>query len=209
MEKNESNNVVSITQAKKLNPVNTRERIIDAYIELITKQGFAATTHKQLAEKAKVSSSTIYYHFAKKTDLYETLFHHIHKKHLALFDNEDLFTGKLEARVTLFISLVWQYTQSPLYWIMMEIRLVIRNDQMMARTLNHPESFLKKRNQRFTLILAGSKVSDRKVREAVTYANISLIGLSYETVRNPKLANIGGYLRRISRNMVKMLKSPD
>ena len=208
MEKNQSNNVLSISLAKKLNPVSTRGKIINTYIELITKQGFAATTNKLLAEKAKVSESTIYYHFAKKTVLYEAVFQHAHNKFLELIEDDDMFFGKLEDRVTLLTSLSWHYLQSPLYSATMEIRLVTRNDKMM-KSISHLTEYFKKRNQRLRQILVESKVSDRQFREALTHFYISLIGLSYETIRKPKLANIGGYLRRISRNTVKMLKPPD
>ena len=209
MKKTQSNNVIPITQAKKLNPVSTREKIIDAYIELINQQGFAATTHKQLAERVKVSSSTIYYHFAKKTDLYEALFDRSHKKFLRLIDDDDMFTGKLEARVDLLTSLSWDFFQSELCLASLEIRIATRNDQIMAGASKITEHYDIKRTERLRQILAGNNVNDRELWETLTYAHISLVGLTYETIRNPKLANIGDYLSRISRNTYEMLKPPD
>ena len=209
MKKTQSNNVIPITQAKKLNPVSTREKIIDAYIELINQQGFAATTHKQLAERVKVSSSTIYYHFAKKTDLYEALFDHAHKKILRLIDDDDMFTGKLEARVDLLTSLSWDFFQSEPYLASLEIRIATRNDQIMPGASEVTEHYDQKGTERLRQILAGNNLNDRELWEALTYARISLVGLTYETIRNPKLANIGDYLSRISRNTFEMLKPPD
>ena len=208
MKKTQSNNVISITQAKNFIPVNTREKIIDAYIELITKQGFAVTTHKQLAEKAKVCSSTIYYHFGGKTDLYEALFKRAHKKFLQLIDNEYIFAGDLEERVSLLVSLSWHFFQSQLYIATLEIRMVTRNDQINSSISAITEYYDKKRLQRLRQILIGVDVNDRELWEALAYAHISLIGLSYECIRKPRMTNLGGFLRRISRNTVKMLKSP-
>ncbi|WP_339338407.1 TetR/AcrR family transcriptional regulator [uncultured Oceanicoccus sp.] len=209
MKKTQSNNVIPITQAKKLKPVNTRKKIIDAYIELITKQGFSATTHKQLAEKTQVSSSTIYHHFAKKTDLYEALIDRAHKKFLTLIDDEDMFAGTLETRVSLLVSLSWDFFQSQLYLASLEIRIMTRKDPIMVGAAELSEHYDTKRTQRLRQILVGANVNDRELWEALTYGHTTLIGLCHETIRKPKLDNIDSYLWRISRNMVKMLKSAD
>ncbi len=49
---------------------NTRERILEAAIELFAEKGFNGTTTKEIAEAAEVNESLIFRHFSTKRDLY-------------------------------------------------------------------------------------------------------------------------------------------
>lgn len=53
------------------NKMATRQKIMTAFIELLSKQGYAATTTKQIAATAGVNESTIYRHFDGKWALVE------------------------------------------------------------------------------------------------------------------------------------------
>src|SRR5689334_15909579 len=56
---------------------NTRERILDAAIELFAAQGFAGTSLRQIAQAVGVKESAIYAHFESKEALYRTIFEQI------------------------------------------------------------------------------------------------------------------------------------
>jgi AcrR family transcriptional regulator len=56
---------------------NTRERILDAALELFAAQGFAGTSLRQIAQVVGIKESAIYAHFASKEAMYQTLFEHI------------------------------------------------------------------------------------------------------------------------------------
>ncbi len=51
----------------------TRQSILDAAYDLITKQGYAATSMRQIAEKAGLSPGSIYNHFASKADVFRAI----------------------------------------------------------------------------------------------------------------------------------------
>ena len=51
----------------------TRQSILDAAYDLITKQGYAATSMRQIAEKAGLSLGSIYNHFASKADVFRAI----------------------------------------------------------------------------------------------------------------------------------------
>lgn len=53
---------------------DTRELLLDAALELFARQGFAATTVRQIAAKVGVRDSAIYGHFASKQAIYDALF---------------------------------------------------------------------------------------------------------------------------------------
>jgi AcrR family transcriptional regulator len=52
----------------------TRERILDAAIGLFQERGFAATSIRDLAERAGVTTAAMYYHFDGKDQILEALF---------------------------------------------------------------------------------------------------------------------------------------
>ena len=51
----------------------TPERILDAATELFGERGFARTTIRQIAERARANSALIYYYFGSKTGLLDAL----------------------------------------------------------------------------------------------------------------------------------------
>ena len=54
-------------------PEDTRQRILDVALELIGRQGFAATTTRELAERLGFSKAALYYHFKTKDELLTAL----------------------------------------------------------------------------------------------------------------------------------------
>ena len=56
---------------------NTRERILDAALDLFATQGFAGTSMRQIARAVDIRESAIYAHFASKQEMYETLFEEV------------------------------------------------------------------------------------------------------------------------------------
>lgn len=54
-------------------PTSTRDAILDAAERLFARQGFAATTIKQLGTESGVNSALLYYYFADKETLYREM----------------------------------------------------------------------------------------------------------------------------------------
>ena len=55
------------------NDVTTRERILDAALDLFARQGFAGTSVRQLARAVGLRESSLYNHFAGKEAIYHAL----------------------------------------------------------------------------------------------------------------------------------------
>lgn len=62
----------------------TRERILDAALELFRTQGYAETTMRQIAQAADVAVGNAYYYFASKDQLILAFYERNHSDHLAL-----------------------------------------------------------------------------------------------------------------------------
>lgn len=62
----------------------TRERILDAALELFRTQGYAETTMRQIAQAADVAVGNAYYYFASKDQLILAFYERNHAEHLRL-----------------------------------------------------------------------------------------------------------------------------
>jgi AcrR family transcriptional regulator len=58
---------------------DTRERILDAALELFTEQGYDGTSLRQIAEQLGVTKAALYYHFESKEDILLALHMRLHE----------------------------------------------------------------------------------------------------------------------------------
>lgn len=62
------------TRTEKLGPrLSTKEAIRNAAAELFAEKGFAATSTREICQRAEVTKPVLYYHFGNKEQLYEEL----------------------------------------------------------------------------------------------------------------------------------------
>jgi AcrR family transcriptional regulator len=57
---------------------STRDRIMEAAIDLFTEQGFDKTSLREVAERVGVTKAALYYHFRSKEDLLSSLIERVH-----------------------------------------------------------------------------------------------------------------------------------
>ena len=60
-------------------PVSTRERILDAALDLFIEKGFDKTSLREIAEQLGVTKAALYYHFASKEDILMALHLRLHE----------------------------------------------------------------------------------------------------------------------------------
>jgi len=61
----------------KLQEPSTRERILDAALELFSTSGFHATTTRKISQLANINEVTLFRHFKRKIDLFAIIMDHI------------------------------------------------------------------------------------------------------------------------------------
>jgi AcrR family transcriptional regulator len=81
----------------------TRERILDAALELFRTRGYADTTMRQIAEAAGVAVGNAYYYFASKDALILAFYERNHADHLALLGDALDHTKDFAARLRLLL----------------------------------------------------------------------------------------------------------
>jgi|SRR5690625_788168 len=104
----------------------TRERIINAVIELITEGGYGAASSSRIARRAGVTWGAVQHHFGSKDDILAAVLERSHQHFTALMEDERLTQGELDRRVQLFVDRFWQHYQSDLYLAALEILLATR-----------------------------------------------------------------------------------
>src|SRR3984957_14172445 len=62
-----------------LEPTNTRERILDAALNLFIEKGFDKTSLREIAEQLGVTKAALYYHFTSKDDILMALHLRLHE----------------------------------------------------------------------------------------------------------------------------------
>ena len=60
-------------------PMSTRERILDAALDLFIEKGFDKTSLREIAEQIGVTKAALYYHFASKEDILMALHQRLHE----------------------------------------------------------------------------------------------------------------------------------
>ncbi|MGC1185142.1 MAG: TetR/AcrR family transcriptional regulator [Candidatus Dormiibacterota bacterium] len=59
-------------------PSSTRDRIMEAAIDLFTEQGFDKTSLREVADRVGVTKAALYYHFRSKEELLSSLIERVH-----------------------------------------------------------------------------------------------------------------------------------
>ncbi|MFK7739705.1 MAG: TetR family transcriptional regulator [Planctomycetota bacterium] len=91
----------------------TRERIVQAALELFRERGYEATTMRMVAEKADVSVGNAYYYFASKDLLLQAFYREVHDAHVAaatpLLDTERTLLNRLRATMLAKLEVIEPY----------------------------------------------------------------------------------------------------
>jgi AcrR family transcriptional regulator len=113
----------------------TDERILEAATELFGARGFARTSIRQIADRARANSALIYYYFGSKTGLLDALITRMQEAVHANLEASVATAGtppeKLERFIRLQIGLLRQ--RSPLLRIL--IRELLNQDEAAAATM--------------------------------------------------------------------------
>lgn len=182
----------------------TRERIINAVIELINQGGFGAASSSQIAKVAGVTWGAVQHHFGSKEDILVAVLDLSHDRFTELMQREALLEGSLADRVDTFVQLIWEHYQSDLYLAALEILLATREskggagtDQTRRQSRGHLRTMKR--------VFSDVELTDAQRLDVLTFVHTFLTGLTVERVFESPNPNEGKNLRRIKTAMLTML----
>lgn len=201
-------NIISFAESQPLKRADIiRNTIVLALVELVSEQGFAALTTQRIAQRAGVPLSLAEKYIGTKARLLELILQHCNDEYLVLMDHEALRDGSLEDRVTLLVNLSWCHCKTDLFLARIEMLMASRSHREASSLKAMSKQQAAAMRPRFRAIFPECRLDDRMLMESLVLMHSSLIGLVVQTLIEPKLVNIGGYLRRISRAMLAMLEA--
>ena len=116
--------IVRRTQAERT--AATRSRVLDATVDSLVEDGYAATTISRIQERAGVARGTLLHHFPTRAALLVAVVEDIAARRL------DVLDGQAELRPSgdwdAAIDLVWRDLQSPSFLAALELWVAARTD---------------------------------------------------------------------------------
>ena len=110
---------------------STKQKILDAALELFSTQGFEATSVSQIAYEVGIRKASVYSHFASKQEILESLMQEIMKQ----YEHHTIFSGTDTANQDLSVETITDM-------IIRQIRYIIHEPQIMkARKMLTIEQF--------------------------------------------------------------------
>ena len=179
----------------------TRERILDAALDLFTEQGFDGTSLRQIAEQLGVTKAALYYHFTSKDDILLALHMRLHEA------GRDALTQMGEEPVTLgqWGALLEQVVDQML--AQRKLFLMHERNQAALEKLHrkdHDAEHEDIQNQ-FRRVLADPRVPLRDRVKIAASAGIVFSGLflSGDAFAGASDEELGGMLRDIIRDVLR------
>jgi AcrR family transcriptional regulator len=179
---------------------STRERILDAALELFVAQGYDGTSLRQIAEQLGVTKAALYYHFESKEDILRALHMRLHefgKDALASAGDEPM---TLELWGQLLDQIVDQMLAQRKLFLMHE-----RNQATLEKlhSEEHDAEHDDIQNQ-FRKILLDTRVPERdRVRMAAAFgAAFAGLFLAGESFPDAGVAKLGDMLRDCIRDVI-------
>ncbi len=193
----------------------TRNRILDAAVEVFNRQGVAQTSLNDIAAEAGVTRGAIYWHFANKVALFDAM---INRLICPLqINSEDRDTriaadplGFIQSATDEFIGKMLNDASFrhvfEIFWHKCEY--VGEMADLRDAHLDEGQSHIDVIHQAFTLAAERSLISDTLTPHQATIGLIGLIdGLLYNWTKNPKMFLLETYARPILDNFFRCLGS--
>lgn len=197
----------------KEDALETRERILDAAIEVFDQRGVSRPSLSEIAELAGVTRGAVYGHFQNKTDLFSALADRIQLPDESLCQAPQHSCdplGELRMRWLFLYREVMANEQLRRIFtiILMRCEWVPENGEINQRCAQgHAEGTVRLRNLIENAVSVGQLPSDLDIQVAVPVIHAGIIGLLQEWLMNPDAFDIAEVGARHVEAMLEMLQT--
>src|SRR3954452_10322451 len=114
------------TQAERT--ASTRARLLDAALDVLTEQGYAATTTVEVAKRAGVSRGAQLHHFPTKAELLAAAVEHLYARRRAEYRAAVAAMPDGVDRIDSSVDLLWSMFSGPTFPAWLELQVATRTD---------------------------------------------------------------------------------
>ncbi|WOX05580.1 TetR family transcriptional regulator [Microbulbifer pacificus] len=197
----------------KEDALETRERILDAAIEVFDQRGVSRPSLTEIAELAGVTRGAVYGHFQNKTDLFGALADRIQLPDESLCQAPQHSCdplGELRKRWVFLYREVMSNEQWRRIFaiILLRCEWVPENGEINQRCVQgHSEATMRLRNLIENAVSVGQLPADLDIDIAVPLVHAGIVGLLQEWLMNPAAFNIAEVGERHVEAMLEMLQT--
>ena len=113
----------------------TRRQILDAAVELLYSEGYAATTTLRIQEVAGVSRGRLLHQFPSRDVLLVAAVEHLVTARVTDLSNYDDWPQNSKERIDRAVDLMWHTYQQPYFWAATELWLAARSNEQLRQVL--------------------------------------------------------------------------
>lgn len=146
----------------------TRTALLDAALEALSADGYAAVTTTDIAQRAGVSRGAQLYHFPTKAQLLTAAIEHLLARRLAEFRATVTAVAARSDLLDASIDLLWDLFQGPAFTTWVELWIAARTDPDLAATMiDLDERFTDESRQMFVELVPGADAFEPRAAEMV------------------------------------------
>lgn len=176
------------TQAERR--ATTRARLLDATVESLLAQGYAATTVAEVQARAGVARGTLLHHFPTRAGLMVGAVEHLAEQRLAGVRREAAALSDGADRLTAAVDLVWRDLNGPVFFAALELWVAARTDPELRAALVPVERQIFGGVHTMLLELVGpERAADPRMPTLVEFTIELLTGLTMTTILTSDLGH--------------------
>ncbi len=182
----------------------TRARLLGATVALIRRGGFPAATATAIARRAGTTWGAAQHQFGSKEEILEAILRLAYARFLEAMSAPGLRGGSRSRRAAELVRRMWAHYQGDYYGVSLEILRATRGARRQrARAWEQRQGRAHLRVVRE--VFPESRLSDARLREALTFTHCCLTGLAIERIFEARVSHIERHLARIARVLQQML----
>jgi AcrR family transcriptional regulator len=174
----------------------TKEKLVNAVIELIHEKGFASASSTKIAKRAGVTWGAVQHHFGSKEDILDEILQRSHLRFHESLSSSRFIRGDSNKRVSNYVEAAWAHYQGKEYMATIEILLATRGSGDATAELSVSSA----RDQHIKLgrrIFHDSSASNKTLQETIYVVHCMLTGILVEGALEPDSFSAKVYIKHL------------